>query len=53
MKETASSTPAQRLISMDAMRGCAIFGIFMVNIQFMAMPFEWAADPHYSEGLDV
>ena len=53
MKEAASSTPAQRLISMDAMRGCAIFGIFMVNIQFMAMPFEWAADPHYSEGPDV
>ena len=53
MKEAANSTPAQRLISMDAMRGCAIFGIFMVNIQFMAMPFEWAADPHYSEGPDV
>ena len=53
MKEAASSTPAQRLISMDAMRGCAIFGIFMVNIQVMAMPFEWAVDPHYSEGPDV
>lgn len=38
---------------MDAMRGFAIFGIFMVNIQFMAMPFEWAADAHYSEGPDV
>lgn len=53
MKEAANSTPSQRLVSMDVMRGCAIFGIFMVNIQFMAMPFEWAANPHYSEGPDV
>ena len=53
MKEATNTNASQRLISMDAMRGFAIFGIFMVNIQFMAMPFEWAADAHYSEGPDV
>lgn len=53
MSETTTSKALPRLISMDAMRGFAIFGIFMVNIQFMAMPFEWAADAHYSEGPDV
>lgn len=53
MNQTTSPTAPQRLHSMDAMRGCAIFGIFMVNIQVMAMPFEWAMNPHYSEGADV
>ena len=53
MSETTTSKALPRLISMDAMRGFAIFGIFMVNIQVMAMPFEWAMNPHYSEGPDV
>ena len=53
MSETTTSKALPRLISMDAMRGFAIFGIFMVNIQIMAMPFEWAMNPHYSEGPDV
>ena len=53
MSETTTSKELPRLISMDAMRGFAIFGIFMVNIQVMAMPFEWAMNPHYSEGADV
>ena len=53
MSETTTSKALPRLISMDAMRGFAIFGIFMVNIQIMAMPFEWALNPHYSEGPDV
>jgi uncharacterized protein len=53
MSETTTSKALPRLISMDAMRGFAIFGIFMVNIQVMAMPFEWALNPHYSEGPDV
>ncbi len=53
MSEATTSKELPRLISMDAMRGFAIFGIFMVNIQVMAMPFEWAMNPHYSEGADV
>ena len=53
MSEATTLKELPRLISMDAMRGFAIFGIFMVNIQIMAMPFEWAMNPHYSEGPDV
>ena len=47
MNQTTSPIAPQRLHSMDAMRGFAIFGIFMVNIQVMGMPFEWAMNsPH-------
>ena len=53
MSEATTPKGLPRLISMDAMRGFAIFGIFMVNIQEMGMPFEWTMNPHYLEGADV
>jgi len=53
MSEATTPKELPRLISMDAMRGFAIFGIFMVNIQEMGMPFEWTMNPHYLEGADV
>ncbi len=53
MNETNVPQARQRLITLDAMRGFAIFGIFMVNIQFMGMPFEWAMDAHHTVGADV
>jgi uncharacterized protein len=47
----APSEPSSpRLANLDVLRGIAIFGIFMVNIQMMAMPFEYAVNPHYAEG---
>ena len=53
MEHTAPTKTPPRLASMDAMRGLAIFGIFMVNIQVMAMPFEWMMDPDYAVGTEV
>ena len=29
----------QRIVTLDVLRGFALFGIFMVNMQFFAMPF--------------
>lgn len=53
MEPSAPKRKSARLVSMDAMRGLAIFGIFMVNIQAMAMPFEWMMDPSYAQGAEV
>jgi len=53
MNDTSAPGARPRLITMDAMRGFAIFGIFMVNIQVMGMPFERALDPHYADGANV
>ena len=53
MEPSALKRKPARLVSMDAMRGLAIFGIFMVNIQVMAMPFEWMMDPSYAQGAEV
>ena len=53
MEPSAPKRKSARLVSMDAMRGLAIFGIFMVNIQVMAMPFEWMMDPSYAQGAEV
>ncbi|MCH2103697.1 MAG: DUF418 domain-containing protein [Planctomycetes bacterium] len=53
MEHFAPTRASARLVSMDAMRGLAIFGIFMVNIQVMAMPFEWMMDPSYAQGTEV
>ncbi|MDP6539963.1 MAG: DUF418 domain-containing protein [Planctomycetota bacterium] len=50
MDETRADISRPRLASLDALRGVAIFGIFMVNIQFMGMPFDWATDPHRTGG---
>ncbi|MCH6551109.1 MAG: hypothetical protein IH804_03730, partial [Planctomycetes bacterium] len=30
---------SERIVTLDVLRGFAIFGIFMVNMQFFAMPF--------------
>ena len=35
----------ERIHALDVLRGFAIFGIFMVNIAFFAMPFATLADP--------
>ena len=53
MNETSVARARPRLATLDAMRGFAIFGIFMVNIQLMGMPFELAMDPHHSAGAGV
>jgi uncharacterized protein len=46
-------TPA-RVLDVDAVRGFALFGIFAVNVTFMASgyPGNLTTDPHFASGLD-
>jgi uncharacterized protein len=46
-------TPA-RILDVDAVRGFALFGIFAVNVTFMASgyPGNLTIDPHFASGLD-
>jgi len=47
----APIAPAQRLQSLDVLRGAALLGIFMVNMPFFAMPFMLAMyDPSLADG---
>jgi uncharacterized protein len=49
----SGATPvAQRIVSMDVLRGFALFGIFAVNVNYMAMLFDRAADPSGGSALD-
>jgi uncharacterized protein len=43
-----------RLVHVDALRGCALFGIFVVNIAFFASgyAFHLVADPAFTSGTD-
>ena len=45
---TPTSGPVEeskRLASLDFLRGLAIFGIFMVNVQYMALPSGMSMEP--------
>ena len=41
----------QRIVTLDVLRGFALFGIFMVNMQFFALPFaEFVAPKAFDDG---
>lgn len=44
--------PPERLLLLDVLRGFAVFGILVVNMQFFAGPFEWVLDPPWREERD-
>ena len=43
-----STLASGRRMDLDIIRGFALFGILMVNIQYFAMPFTWVADPGWA-----
>ncbi|GAA3393037.1 DUF418 domain-containing protein [Cryptosporangium minutisporangium] len=47
-------TPIRRVLDVDAIRGFALFGIFAVNVTFMASgyPGNLVTDPDFRSGLD-
>ena len=48
------ATPAaDRIVSMDVLRGFALFGIFVVNLPYLAMLAGRASDPTGEAGLDL
>lgn len=48
--ESGPVAESERLVSLDFLRGLAIFGIFVVNVQFMALPSWLATEPSYPGG---
>ncbi len=48
----ATSQSYERLATLDVLRGLALFGIFMVNVQFMAQPLSLAMEAPDSGALD-
>ncbi len=48
----APARPSERILSIDVIRGFALLGILLMNIQLFAFPHEGYADPHVAGGND-
>ena len=43
----------ERIVALDVLRGFALLGIFMVNMQFFAMPFGELISPDFYDGASI
>ncbi len=43
----------ERIVALDVLRGFALLGIFMVNMQFFAMPFGEFISPDIYDGAPI
>jgi uncharacterized protein len=55
MRTTPTPTgPSERLQTVDVLRGCALLGILLINIRYMALPFgQWHDPGAHTESLGL